>query len=30
MSTPIHNPFLRGVQGLSYERVMQITYADDC
>jgi hypothetical protein len=29
MST-LHNPFLRGFQDLSYERVVQISYADDC
>lgn len=30
MSTPLSNPFLRGFQDLSYERVVQISYADDC
>ncbi len=29
MSTPLRNPFLRGFQDLSYERVVQISYADD-
>ncbi|MDH2184705.1 hypothetical protein N5K35_13410 [Pseudomonas sp. GD03651] len=30
MSTSLRNPFLRGFQDLSYERVVQISYADDC
>ncbi|POA87676.1 hypothetical protein C1882_05015 [Pseudomonas sp. FW305-E2] len=30
MSTSLRNPFLRGFQDLSYERVVQIRYADDC
>ena len=30
MHPSTRNPFLRGVQNLSYERVVQINYADDC
>jgi len=30
MSTFLRNPFLRGFQDLRYERVVQISYADDC
>ncbi|UVL87116.1 hypothetical protein [Pseudomonas sichuanensis] len=30
MSTSPRNPFLRGFQDLSFERVVQISYADDC
>jgi hypothetical protein len=30
MHTSLPNPFLRGFQNLRYERVLQISYADDC